>query len=142
MNRLLSLTVATLATLAFAGGAQAQTAAASSPVQVQAPRAGQDIRRDVGTVCPALHQQLPESLASTWHRVDRPGIARARFTLRGDKVVGFQALEGHRGHLRGLRYALQEIDCNSDRTQDQVFEIAVRFTDGYGAGQRVALLTP
>jgi hypothetical protein len=140
MNRLLSLA---LSCLALAGAAQAQTAAAaSSPVQVQAPRAAQDVRRDVSTVCPALHQQLPESLASTWHRVDRAGMARARFTLRGNKVVGFQALEGHRGHLRGLRDALQEVDCSSDHTQDQVFEIAVRFTDGTDASQRVALLTP
>ncbi len=145
MPRFVSATLAAIVlALPLAAFAQplAATAGASAPVQVQGNRLAEPPRRDVASVCPALHEQLPEALASAWQRAGRPGVARARFTLRGDRVLNIESIEGHRAHQRGLRWALQDLACRSDHAGDQVFEIVVRFVDGDEAStvRRVAVL--
>lgn len=129
---------------AFAQPAPAATTA-SQPVDVLGQRIRADEpRRDVSTVCPAVHAELPEALASAWHKVGTSGVVRMRFTLDGERVVAAKVYDGPRAYHRHLREAIYAVQCASDRSGRQVFELAVRFADPQelrAEGQRrVALL--
>lgn len=119
--------------------------AASQPVDVLGQRIRADEpRRDVSSVCPAVHAELPEALASAWHRVGSSGVVRLRFTLEGERVVAAKAYDGPRAYHRFVREAMYGVPCASDRSGRQVFELAVRFADPHelrAEGRRqVALL--
>lgn len=124
------LAAAALFSLApLAASAQAQPAA-SSPVNVLGQRVAADApRRDVSKVCPAVHNELPEALASAWQRVGRSAVVRVRFTLEGNRVREAVALDGPRAYHHHLRAALHDVNCSSDRPGVQTFEVAVRFAD-------------
>ena len=103
---------------------------ASQPVDVLGQRIRADEpRRDVSKVCPAVHAELPEALASAWHKVGTSGVVRMRFTLDGERVVAAKAYDGPRAYHRHLREAMYAVQCASDRSGHQVFELAVRFAD-------------
>jgi hypothetical protein len=141
---LASLAVALVALAPLPAAAQAQPAA-SSPVNVLGQRMPAEApRRDASKVCPALHAELPEALASAWQRVGRSAVVRLRFTLEGDRVREAVALGGPRAYHRHLRWAMHEVSCASDRPGVQQFEIAVRFADPHELAARgepkVALL--
>lgn len=144
---------ATLAILAAAGAAvfappaaaQGQAGpAASSSVDVVARRVPEEApaRKDVTRVCPDLHAELPEALASARTQVGSTGTVRLRFTLDGDRVVEARASDGPRAYHRFVRTAIRGATCASDRTGPQVFELTVRFADpNERAVDRVALRT-
>jgi hypothetical protein len=144
-----SLILAALA-VAATGPAQAQAGAsatasplsASSPVNITARREPHAPRQDVSKVCPAVHAELPEALASAWHAVNRGGVVKLRFTLEGSQVLVARASEGPRAYHRWVRSAIQGVSCTSDQPGRQEFEVAVRFADPSELGaNKVALLT-
>lgn len=137
--------LAAAGTAVFAPPASAQAHAdtpASSPVQIVARRVADTApaRKDVTRVCPALHAELPEALASAHRQIGFIGTVRLRFTLDGDQVVEARASEGPRAYHRFVRTAIRGATCVSDRAGPQVFELTVRFADpDERTGDRVAL---
>jgi hypothetical protein len=127
MNHLFGFAVVALCALP-AASAWAQTS--SERVVVSAQRASADTaRRDVDTVCPAIAEQLPEALASAWHKVGQEGTVRVQFMLEGQSVRDVQALAGPRRYARWVRSAMHDVNCRADSAQPQAFVFEIRFVD-------------
>lgn len=109
--------------------AQAQSptpAPQSSVIEVQAPRV---LRHDVQTVCPTVHADLPEALASAFAQHGREARMQVRFTVDRDGVSQVQASNGPQVYRRRVASALREIECRTDRSVPQQFEMNVQFID-------------
>jgi ferredoxin-NADP reductase len=127
MNRLFGFAALALCAMP-AASVVAQTS--SERVVVSAQRAGADTaRRDVDAVCPAIAEQLPEALASAWHKVGQEGTVRVQFLLEGQSVRDVQALAGPRRYARWVRSAMHDVNCRADTAQAQAFVFDIRFTD-------------
>jgi hypothetical protein len=98
------------------------------------------LRADVSAVCPALHRQLPEALASAHAQVGKADLVRVEFTLAGRELQAIDASGQHRRYQRWVRLALQEIDCQSDQSAPQRFVLNLRFVDPQDARGAVAML--
>jgi hypothetical protein len=115
--------------------------ALAETVEVRAQRLPVDgARTDISRVCPAIHAQLPEALASAQQALWVQGVVQVQVRLQGREVLEVAAQGGPRATHRFIRQAMQALDCRSEGSAPQVFALAVRF--GATPASGVALLTP
>jgi hypothetical protein len=96
------------------------------------------LRADVSAVCPSLHAQLPDALATAHALVGKADLVRVEFTLVGRQLQDVDTSAGHRRYQRWVRLAMQDIDCRSDSSAPQRFVLNIRFVDPQDVGAAVA----
>ena len=145
-NRIIGHSLGTVVLLVLPIVAAAQAANSNPPqrVEIRTPQLADAPRRDVTSVCPKIQDELPEALASAWKAVGKPGLVRVQFTLDGQRVVNVTPVSGSSHYTRWVRSAMEDVSCQSDRTQAQTFQLDIRFVDLYDQPEQraVALLLP
>jgi hypothetical protein len=138
MNRITATTVAAAALLGLAGSAFAQDGKQSVEV-----RAAMPVRTDVQALCPAIDEDLPDTLARVAREVSEPAIVDVQFALDGRRIEEVQASGGPLAYRRAVRRAVRGLECSSPDAGRQLVKLRVQFIDPFAArGQRsVALIS-
>jgi|RhiMetdeSRZDD1v2_1073273.scaffolds.fasta_scaffold383228_2 hypothetical protein len=101
--------------------------AAAGLLSVPSVFAAPDEQIDIESVCPQIHEVLPERLESAARRLQRNGIVEVRLTLRGDRIVEVMPLSGPVRYFAPVRAAVRHLHCRVEEAQEQAVFFRIVF---------------
>ena len=99
-----------------------------------------EVRRNiaVGTACPDVFKELPQTLYSVWRDLDTPAKIMVDFKLDGDKVDEVKMSGGYWDYYAPIRRAVRAMKCHSPGEGKYAVRFMIQFAYPENDGEAMA----